>query len=193
MRCQHIATTLVLQAHLPRWLPLSSPPCPQTLTGPHSSTNTLSTWRHAPLLKIKQVEDDDVDDPDHSLRLGEGLREHTGGEIKTVVASAADAGIYRSAAAFEDIITDKHLLQVRGRWWGGLWLCVGGSGVCFCFTPWRVRFGRPECPQQTGSSRAHAATVLHQPPRLVRNSWLTPACRAVPCCAPLDRRRCTMR
>lgn len=66
--------------------------------------------------KHLQVEDDDVDDPDLSLRLGEGLREHTGGEITTVVANAADASIYRSAAAFEDIITDKNLLRVRRGW-----------------------------------------------------------------------------
>jgi hypothetical protein len=62
---------------------------------------------------LPQIVDDDVDDPDLSLRLSEGLREHTGGEIKTVVASAADANIYRSAAAFEDIITDPNLLKVR--------------------------------------------------------------------------------
>lgn len=62
---------------------------------------------------LHQIVDDDVDDPDLSLRLSEGLREHTGGEIKTVVASAADANIYRSAAAFEDIITDPNLLKVR--------------------------------------------------------------------------------
>jgi hypothetical protein len=75
-----------------------------------------------------QVVDDDVDDPDLSLRLGEGLREHTTGEIKTVVASAADAGIYRSAAAFEDIITDKNLLRVRGAFaeavLGSRWMLV---------------------------------------------------------------------
>jgi hypothetical protein len=64
------------------------------------------------VLLLHQIVDDDVDDPDLSLRLSEGLREHTGGEIKTVVASAADANIYRSAAAFEDIITDPNLLKV---------------------------------------------------------------------------------
>lgn len=60
-----------------------------------------------------QVEEEEIDDPDLSLRLNEGLREHTTGEIQTVIASAADANIYRSAAAFEDIITDKNLLRVR--------------------------------------------------------------------------------
>lgn len=80
------------------------------------------------------MEDDDIDDPDLSLRLGEGLRESTAGEIRTVVASAADANIYRSAAAFEDIITDKNLLRVRGRQMtdgGHLYcsrLCVFGGG-----------------------------------------------------------------
>lgn len=43
---------------------------------------------------VLQVADDEVDDPDLSLRLGEGLRESTGGEIRTVT-SQADAGIYR--------------------------------------------------------------------------------------------------
>lgn len=74
-------------------------------------SSNLSERLAAHLKQSAKVEDDDVDDPDHSLRLGEGLREHSGGEIKTVVASAADAGIYRSAAAFEDIITDKNLLR----------------------------------------------------------------------------------
>jgi hypothetical protein len=59
-------------------------------------------------------EDDEVDDPELSLRLAQdGLREHTGGEITTVVAHTADANIYKSAAAFEDIITDPNLLRVR--------------------------------------------------------------------------------
>lgn len=41
-----------------------------------------------------QVTDDELDDPDLSLRLSEGLREGQGGEIRTVT-SQADAGIYR--------------------------------------------------------------------------------------------------
>lgn len=59
-------------------------------------------------------DDDDVDDPDLAMRLAaeQGLREHTGGEITTVVAHGADANIYKSAAAFEDIITDPNLLRV---------------------------------------------------------------------------------
>lgn len=80
---------------------------------PTPNTHTLHSFQ--PSINQK-VEDDDVDDPDLSLRLTEGLREHTGGEIKTVVASAADANIYRSAAAFEDIITDKNLLRVSCCW-----------------------------------------------------------------------------
>lgn len=60
-----------------------------------------------------------MDDPDLALRLGEGLRESTGGEITTVTASAADATIYRSASSFEEIIQNKALLQVRLFVWGG--------------------------------------------------------------------------
>eukprot|EP00878_Enallax_costatus_P015357 GHUV01016085.1.p1 GENE.GHUV01016085.1~~GHUV01016085.1.p1 ORF type:complete len:457 (+),score=103.79 GHUV01016085.1:581-1951(+) len=59
---------------------------------------------------LAKVADDEVDDPDLSLRLSEGLREGHGGEIRTVT-SHADAGIYRSAATFEDIIENKQLLQ----------------------------------------------------------------------------------
>lgn len=60
-----------------------------------------------------QVAEDEADEPDNALRLQEGLRESSGGEIQTVTASAADADIYRSATTFEDIIENKQLLQAR--------------------------------------------------------------------------------
>jgi len=95
-----------------------------------------------PWLFCLQVEEEEIDDPDLSLRLNEGLREHTTGEIQTVIASAADANIYRSAAAFEDIITDKNLLRV----------CWQGTAGLACVTVYCGGPVQAVLPSRSGSS-----------------------------------------
>eukprot|EP00879_Flechtneria_rotunda_P015545 GHRR01016256.1.p1 GENE.GHRR01016256.1~~GHRR01016256.1.p1 ORF type:complete len:459 (+),score=143.72 GHRR01016256.1:226-1602(+) len=77
--------------------------------GANGSATVAADRLASNLATSAKVTEDEVDDPDHALRLGEGLQE-SAGEIKTIT-SAADASIYQSASTFEDIITKPELLQ----------------------------------------------------------------------------------
>lgn len=101
--------------------------CPHPCWPPHQPRNTHNQHRRRQNNQVAD-EDDGVDDPDLALRLGEGLQESTAGEIKTVVASKADADIYHSASAFEDIISNKDLLTVRC--WRGCCCSALARGLC---------------------------------------------------------------
>eukprot|EP00775_Hariotina_reticulata_P011099 gene11099-11253_t len=75
-----------------------------------SATSALADQLATSLAASAKVADDEIDDPDLALRLSEGLRESTAGDIQTIT-TQADATIYRSATTFEDIIQNKALLQ----------------------------------------------------------------------------------
>lgn len=136
------------------------------LTCSQSSAQSTDTQLHTaatPLPRITQVADDDVDDPDLALKLGEGLQEATAGEIKMVVANKADADIYHSAASFEDIITNKDLLTVRGGCVEACWACVRLCLSCSALQRQPRQHTVPHNPPRPVCRRTHANTPTQRP------------------------------